>query len=100
MASGGNTGNNVGSVQGHAFQTHNHAVTDPGHSHTMTNYAGASYGASYISGNGPTAGSAVSTSSNVTNITINNASAGGSTSQATTNETRPVNAYVNYIIKY
>lgn len=73
MATGGNTGNNVGSVQADAFKSHTHLQT-------QNNAAGASAslgsGGSVLTANSPW----------TTNAT------GG-------NETRPFNAYVNFIIK-
>lgn len=74
MASGGNTGNNVGSVQADQVENHTHA---------MTMRASASAFGSDV----PTLGSGGSGSSFSTN-----ADGGG-------NETRPVNAYVYWIIK-
>jgi microcystin-dependent protein len=87
MASGGLTGNNVGSVQGHAYQTHTHtsSLTDGATQVRTVNGSGTAAGASTGTGNA--------------NLTIANASPSGGTSQASSNETRPVNAYVNYIIK-
>ncbi len=98
MATGGNTGNNVGSLQTGASIAHTHTatVTDPAHAHTER----------YATGGGASNGMVVSTTSqitntesvnttasNVTGITVSNSSTGG-------NETRPINAYVQYIIKY
>lgn len=72
MNTGGNTGNNVGSVQSDQFGSHSHAVP--------TSNAGGSLSAGFQ-------GSATS------NLI-------GQTTQANGgNETRPKNAYVNYIIK-
>ncbi len=86
MATGGNTGNNVGSVQGNAFQTHNHSITGS---------TGGSVGSNLGAG-----GTLTAQSSNfIYNLTIDNAAATGGTSQASANETRPTNAYVNFIIK-
>jgi microcystin-dependent protein len=84
MNSGGNTGDNVGSVQNDAYASHNHRkgtesiiqefyyVPNP----TPTNF--------YVAANGP-------------GTTTDNSSPTGSSGG---NETRPVNAYVNWIIKY
>lgn len=120
-ATGGNSGDNVGSVQGHAFQTHTH--TQNSHSHLLINSTylsgapaaanqltsgtyiatgiyGSPYDTSYTlypsSGNaapnvGPS-GSATATN--------NNAQATGSTAQVTANETRPVNVNVKSCIIY
>lgn len=88
MATGGNTGDNVGSVQGDEYKQHNHGVTDPGHAHTYDLANNAAAGG-IIGANG--IGTPGSTYSNTTGITINNA--------GTSSETRPKNAYVNFIIK-
>ena len=97
MATGGNTGNNVGSVQGHGFQTHTH--TQASHSHSVGGLAnnGLTIGSSTFLMTNPGANSAQGTDSQTP--TINSAAASGTNSQTTANETRPVNAYVNYIIK-
>lgn len=73
MNSGGNTGNNVGSVQDDMYKSHSHGLVGSG---TLM------HGAGGVGGMDPYY-------SPVTN-TMN---AGG-------NETRPKNAYVNFIIKY
>lgn len=89
MATGGNTGDAVFSVQDDEFEAHNHGVTDPGHTHSMSTQsttAGSQANAANYTVPGET------TSSNTTGITINNS--GGST------ETRPKNVNVNYIIKF
>lgn len=74
MNPGGNTGNNVGSVQGDDFKSHTHgstfAVTHWGSTHYLP--VGAPNDVNYEGTIDPTGGS----------------------------ETRPKNAYVNYIIKY
>lgn len=92
-ASGGNTGDAVGSVEGDTFGAHNHVIniSDPGHVHQVPaqNGGGGANGFNYASGGTsftePTigAGTGIGASSNNT---------GGS-------ETRPKNLYVNYIIK-
>lgn len=75
MATGGNTGNNVGSVQGFATEDHHHSATV------------------FTAGGG---GTGIAGDSNAFFGTSN--TAGMSTGTAST-ETRPTNAYVNYIIK-
>jgi len=72
MATGGATGNNIGSVQGDEFKAHTHELT-----------TGTSIGLTteFDTTNGNSAGTPIQTSST-----------GG-------NETRPVNAYLNFIIK-
>lgn len=92
MNTGGNAGDNIGSVQGGQFTSHNHGVNDPGHAHTAPTSTGTSggyevaltaYGYDYVGG--------APTSPSTTGISIQ--ANGG-------NETRPVNANVNFIIKY
>lgn len=97
MATGGATGDNVGSVQGHAFQTHTH--TQNAHSHTSAaTSAPTSDGSSLIRGAlGPNNWNLSTSSATATN---QNAGATGATAQASTNETRPVNAYVIYCVKF
>ena len=68
--SGGNTGDNVGSYQNDEFKSHNHGISTSSGSGTN----------SVMRGGGINSGS--------------------STSYRGGNETRPKNAYVNYIIKY
>ncbi|MCX5782779.1 MAG: tail fiber protein [Elusimicrobia bacterium] len=72
MNTGGNTGDAVGSMQTDEFKSHNHSISimQPGAA-----YSNVSMGSS--SSVGP----------------LSTSSAGG-------NETRPINAYVNYIVKY
>lgn len=73
MNTGGATGDNVGSIQADAFEQHTHTI---------------SCAATAGGANRPvSAGAAAS-------LTVTSSTSGGST------ETRPVNAYVNYIIKY
>jgi microcystin-dependent protein len=112
MASGGNAGNAVGSVEGSIFGSHSHGVTDPGHSHGgstsgVNNAGGATNGfrdwgsngggykgfsySLHTSASGDFNGHTHAIYTDTTHISINNN--GGS-------ETRPLNAYVNYLIKY
>lgn len=106
MNSGGNTGNQVGSVQDDNFKSHTHTQnahnhTQASHTHSVTIYDEASGSAdvNHISKQGSanasltlgtqTTGSATPT---INNATATNQSTGG-------NETRMKNAYVKYIIK-
>lgn len=73
MATGGNTGDAVGSVQEDAFEAHTHNVSAEAADET---------------GNGAITGG---TNTSDPNTTVATASTGGS-------ETRPINAYVNFII--
>lgn len=99
MATGGATGDNVGSVQGHAFQTHTHVQNSHGHSYTKGAVDGSGssstvMGANY--GGTPTSYSGAITAAIATN---QNAAASGTNSQTSTSETRPVNASVTFLIK-
>lgn len=103
MATGGATGDNVGSVQGHAFQTHTH--TQDSHTHTLNMRFGSSISNASTWVAGSTNNSfqnvtATSSSANATTATNQNAAASGATAQASTSETRPVNAYVLYCVKF
>lgn len=87
---GGNAGA-LGTYQTDQFGTHTHALTDPGHLHQVgTTVARPVTGTSAIYGTTEGVAGAQFTQSNTTGITIG--STGG-------NETRPINASVNYIIK-
>jgi hypothetical protein len=89
MATGGNTGNNVGSVQTDAFQGHHHANRDPLQLTTIGQRNGGgnlaiSGGATYI---------------NFTDVIGDPESDGTNGTPRTTSETRPSNAYCYYIVK-
>lgn len=87
---GGASGNNVGSTQTSAFASHSHGVTDFGHAHGIA-FAGLSGSPGSIAvGSGGSYLIPGATDFAATNISIQNS--GG-------NETRPINVYVNYIIK-
>jgi microcystin-dependent protein len=100
MNSGGNSGNAVGSVQGDNVGPHTHSITDPGHTHSLkpdlsNGVVAVQNGHSndHVSGGGNDGGSFAITDTllHTTGISIN---------QSTGSETRPINAYMNYIIKY
>lgn len=78
MTTGGNTGNNIGSVQLDAFKSHTHTANAQG---SPGGGATTSWAQSAVAAN------------NGYNQPVSVANTGG-------NETRPINAYVNYIIKY
>jgi microcystin-dependent protein len=100
----GNSGNEVGSLQGDAFQVHKH--NDLGHTHGSSTNAATRNTERCDSGD-----SAVVCGDEFTNayvsIANSNANISDPVSSSTTgistvrlaNETRPVNAYVNFIIK-
>ena len=92
MATGGNVGNLVGSVQGQATRKNGMTMTDPGHAHNLNANAtngGAGQGAIYSSVAGASYTNTFGILSSTTGITLNNGD----------NETRPVNAAVTYCIK-
>jgi microcystin-dependent protein len=87
MATGGNTGNNVGSVQDDAFQ---------GHFHDSVRYASGS-GNAFAGGSGQ----AISGAETPVVQHVQEAGSDGTNgTPRTSSETRPKNAYVNFIIKY
>jgi microcystin-dependent protein len=96
----GNKGNLVGSVEDAAFASHGHGVSDPGHTHgtneSFTVAQGMGGGTSGIPGNTPVWGSY----SPAHWFLINSASTGLTVSTSGGSETRPQNAFVNFIIKY
>jgi|GEM_PF-5219869 len=88
MAPGGNTGNNVGSIQADEFKTHQHLFGGDDQIGPSGGYTGVGDGFSYdatSTTSWPSTSRHYRTKSDSTNF--------GST------ETRPKNAYVNYIIK-
>jgi hypothetical protein len=89
MNTGGNDGNNVGSVQGHELNSHTH--TQNAHTHTIA-MAGSGFGAAFSVNQvgGATVGGFNSPAAS--SVAATNQNTGG-------NETRPINANVNYIIK-
>lgn len=87
MNTGGNSGANVGSIQGHQYASHTH-TQDP-HSHGIQIAQGSNSGFPQYPTTLP--------SSSTTTFTSNSATATNQNSGG--NETRPVNAYVAYIIK-
>jgi microcystin-dependent protein len=89
MNPGGNTGDTVGSVQADVLASHNHTVTDPGHLH-VKQYGTPGGGDNNFVENPSGSGAPSNTQSATTGITLG--ATGGS-------ETRPKNAYVNFIIK-
>ncbi len=77
---GGNIGDRVGSYQADDFKSHNHSAPNSG---TFVTYSG--YGCTSTA---PAGGN------------VNAANSGAATTSTGGNETRPKNAYVNFIIKY
>jgi len=91
MNAGGNTGNNVGSIEAHQINSHNHGITDPQHSHLFK------FGNPSLPGTGAVVSNSAGvinsfgyTETQLTGITVN---------YSVGSETRPINAYVNFIVK-
>ncbi len=96
MGTGGNTGDNIFSLQDDEFESHTHTatVTDPTHTHNAGAVASNTLvgtGGNALSYTGGYNTSPVQAAA--TGVTVSNSSTGGST------ETRPKNANVTYIIK-
>lgn len=87
MNTGGNTGNSVGSVQGHALNSHAHTTAVRNTTGNVGLAGATSFASATISAGGYGQSNAADYVGPASNTT------GG-------NETRPVNAYVNYLIKY
>lgn len=90
---GGNTGDNVGTLEDEQLKGHGHTITDPGHHHQSVNSDVVRNTGGYGTGLG-TGGlgpNTIQMTTNTTGITVNN---------STGSETRPKNASVNFIIKY
>ena len=86
----GNRGNIVGSLQGDAFKGHDHGFNDPGHGHLYTKGMTTDSWGGNVVPSGQNMGQAAAVAASKTNISFSKE--GGS-------ETRPLNAYVYYIIK-
>ncbi len=93
----GNAGDNVGTYQSDTFRSHSHAITDPGHVHSMPQRVLIDQNGGFGHGGNPGAGSTQdsgdtkNTGSNTTGVTV----------QPTGDrETRPANASVIFIIRY
>lgn len=91
MGTGGSTGDAVGSVQGGQNASHNHGITDPGHAHSLATDTTGGWDGSNVQGSNRAVNAWPATTAATTGISVN--LSGGS-------EARPINAYVNYIIKY
>lgn len=89
MNTGGNTGNNIGSVQDDSFESHTHIQDSHNHVLPLTVQVSSGGTFSHVGG-----GSETYVTNPATNSTIaTNQNTGG-------NETRPKNAYVGYFIRY
>jgi phage-related tail fiber protein len=86
QAAGGNTGNAVGSVQADGTAVNNLGIVDPGHTHNIRYNGGGGSGVVLTGGGSTTSGVVVSTT---TGISLSSSDG----------DTRPINAYVNFIIK-
>lgn len=88
-ATGGNTGDNPGSFQSEATARNGLALSDPGHSHTITRSIDVNTGANGVNSGAANFSGTVTTAAVSTGVTLGPGDA----------ETRPFNLYVNYIIK-
>lgn len=105
MNPGGNTGDNVGSIQPNGNLVHTHGISDPGHAHNviavgvgnvydynLTLGTGAPTTTLHLEGaNGPNA--------TPTHVDVQPTGITG-TQNSGGSESRPTNAYVNFLIKY
>lgn len=89
-SSSGAVGPSVGFYAADTYLNHSHAITDPGHTHTITN-CGVSTGSGSGVGTYIQSGT-TTTNSSTTGITVNTSTTGGT-------ETKPKNYGVLYIIK-
>lgn len=97
MQTGGFVGNEVGSVQGHATARHGHAAT-ASLSESNGVFVSRPVGQSELP-DGLSPGYSFS-DGGASGITRRNIGVGVAVQQSGGNETRPINAYVNWIIKY
>ena len=97
--SGGATGDNVGSVQGHSFQTHGHRALGSGivDNDCRGLTAADAGGIGTVNQSGGEAYSLTRALSGTRWIELSEATGGNS--EASSGESRPVNASINYIIK-
>jgi microcystin-dependent protein len=128
LASGGNTGDNVGTLETDQLRGHTHPVSDPGHQHGLTDPGhghpisdpghshsfSTPWGENSVgSGSGPCGGAqcgpgefilpattGIGIVSVQTGISMQNATSGVSVGSAGGAETRAINVSVNYLIKY
>ena len=85
----------VGTYEADTYLNHNHAVTDPGHTHTYRATTGnsGSYAAVGVAAIGSLNSPTETTASNTTGLTVNTSTTGGT-------ETRPKNYRVRFCVKY
>jgi microcystin-dependent protein len=121
MATGGNFGDAVCTVEGDQLRSHTHAVSDPGHRHAVMdpghNHASTLGSFDYfvyaVANGGQTCGLNMALSpgqsicfgnslvtSSSTGIQIESGTTGVSNQSSGGNETRPANATVHFLIKY
>jgi microcystin-dependent protein len=99
MATGGNSGDNIFSVQADATAKNSLALTDPGHTHTTTTTP-TNVSQPYVgsTASGVASGANFNAVLGSERIVINSATTGITLGDGD-DETRPLNAYVNFIIK-
>jgi microcystin-dependent protein len=94
MNTGGNTGDAVGSIQADAFDSHTH--TQDAHEHTLTKNGN---GGSTNTGITRADGTPLSFNSNNDGLPFHTVTATATNQNTGGNETRPINANVNFIIR-
>jgi microcystin-dependent protein len=98
MATGGATGDNVGSVQGNQMSTHRHETAMGFDNNGVFFHAGADNNPVHGSNvSSPVRGASIAKGANADGFAVRTMRTSNEISP--TNETRPINAYVNYIIK-
>lgn len=105
MNAGGNTGDNVGSIQDHQFDEHTHVQDE--HNHTQNQHRHNSLAENYkaylcnVTKSAGSADAIFNGTGQYTSYTTPTNVATTATNQNTGgNETRPINAFVEYIIRY
>jgi microcystin-dependent protein len=85
------SGRTFGSTQAYQVGPHSHPITDPGHTHTITQSTNSVSGGANPVATAVSTGTGVTTSSSTTGITVNN--------NTGTTESRPTNVALMYCIK-
>jgi microcystin-dependent protein len=96
MNTGGATGDNVGSVQADEYKSHTHSINDSGHTHTAIEGGGSGALARFQ----PSTVYSTSGTGTAYSGPLSSATTGITAANSGGNETRPINASVQFIIKY
>lgn len=100
MNTGGATGNNVGSVQGDMYGSHTHIQDAHNHSQNAHSHGIATGNANANNVTNLSSTAARTQTNNTDSATATNNPATATNQNSGGNETRPKNAYVNFIIRY